>query len=957
MASSSKGSKRYSTQSILSGQNNSYVMDLYKDFHKNPESIPSEWLDFFKQMGNEGAFEDIPSEIIPRSSLNRPGTNVASSTAPTSENLQNIKDSIRALMLIRAYRVRGHLAAHLDPLGIEKPKYHAELDPQTYGFTQADFEKPIFVDGVLGFEYATLTQILGRLRETYCHHVGIEFLHIQNPEQKQWLQEHFESPAQALSLEDRLNILRDLYKAEALEKFLHVKFPGAKRFGLDGCETLMSGVEELIKNLALQHNVDEIVIGMAHRGRLNMLVNTLGQPLRYILAMFMGSNVYDDKHNYGSGDVKYHAGYSTDREINGKKFHLSLTPNPSHLEAVNPVVLGKVRAKQFLKKDCERKNIVGFLLHGDAAFAGQGMVAETLELAGLKGYRTGGTIHIIINNQIGFTTSPPHSRTSPYSSEMAKIIQAPIFHVNGDNPEAFLRVIKIAADYQQKFGLDVVIDLIGYRKYGHNEGDEPSFTQPLMYKQIAQKPGIFKLYSDYLLGHGAIETSHIESIKQEHDAHLNQEFEAAKKIADDQLEKLKPDWFRGIWAGFSIEKDNLQSIKLYKTGLPLEMLKKIGQELLQIPSEFKLHPKLQRLWQQKATMIETGEGIDWGTAESLAFGTLLAEGFHVRLSGQDSGRGTFSHRHAVLVDQVTEEKFRPHNNINPDEGWFEVVDSPLAEASVLGYEYGYSTSNPNALVMWEGQFGDFANGAQVIIDQFIASAESKWLRLSGLVMLLPHGYEGQGPEHSSARLERYLQLCAEANLRVMNCSTPANYFHALRRQIHSPHRKPLIMMTPKSLLRHKLAVSSLEDMGPESGLQTVIPDNMANPSKIDRVVICSGKVYYDLYQAREERQLENVAIIRLEQFYPFPKTELAEAISPFKSATVIWCQEEPKNMGAWNFLDRRLEKVLKIVGAKQTRPIYAGRGKAASPATGLASRHQEEQNNVIHEALIKHQEN
>jgi 2-oxoglutarate dehydrogenase E1 component len=900
-------------EDLLSADNAGFLGDLYQQYLNNPDTVDIKWQRLFR-------------DIAPES--------VGASTVGSSKS---ITDSIKALMLIRAYRVRGHLAANLDPLGIEKREFHSELDPASYGFTQADYDRPIFIDNAFGFEKATLKDILGRLQKTYCGYVGIEFMHIQDPDQKAWIQERVENNRRPAI--DHKKILQELSHAELFEKFLNTKFPGAKRFGLEGGESLIPAFEHVLDFFASKE-VLEVNIGMAHRGRLCVLANIMSQPIRHILALFQGQSLNPDNYE-GSGDVKYHLGYSSDREFNGRRLHLSLNANPSHLEAVDPVVLGKTRAKQDLQNDKMRKKIVSILLHGDAAFAGQGLVAESLGLCGLSGYETGGTLHFIINNQIGFTTSPPHSRSSPYSSDIAKAIQAPIFHVNGDHPEEAVWVSQLAADFIQTFGVDAVVDMTCYRRFGHNEGDEPAFTQPVMYKTIASHQTTRAIYAEYLQQNNLMQKQDIENISNQIQASLNQELEAAGVI---DVSEKKLDWLEGAWSKIKESSDE-------DTGLSLDVLKKIGQKLCDIPPRINVHPKLSRILAQKHTMMETGSGIDWATAEALAFGSLLLENHPVRLSGQDSCRGTFSQRHAVIIDQINEERYVPLNNIDANQANFEVIDSPLSEASVLGFEYGYSSTNPDALVLWEAQFGDFANGAQVIIDQFISSGEKKWLRLSGLVMLLPHGFEGQGPEHSSARLERYLQLCAEDNMQVVNCSTPANYFHVLRRQLKNKWRKPLIVMTPKSLLRHKLAVSTLQDMQENTHFKPVIGD--ADINKAKRVVLCSGKIYYDLEEIRRSKNIKDVAIIRLEQFYPFPENALANELKNFKDVPFIWCQEEPENMGAWTFLDRKIEAVLKQVGnTKHPRPYYVGRKEAASPATGIPGKHEKEQNALAEKALI-----
>lgn len=898
---------------LLSADNAGFLGDLYQQYLNNPDALDVKWQRLFRDIAPESA------------------------VGSTVSNSKSITDSIKALMLIRAYRVRGHLAATLDPLGIEKREFHSELDPSSYGFTSADYDRQIFIDNAFGLEKATLKDILARLQATYCNYVGVEFMHIQDPDQKAWIQERVENNIRP-QIEPK-KILHNLSRAELFEKFLNTKFPGAKRFGLEGGESLIPAFEQVLEFLASKGML-EVNIGMAHRGRLCVLANIMHQPIRHILALFQGQSLNPDNYE-GSGDVKYHLGYSSDREFNGQKVHLSLNANPSHLEAVDPVVLGKTRAKQDLQNDQLRKKIFSVLLHGDAAFAGQGLVAESLGLCGLSGYETGGTLHFIINNQIGFTTSPPHSRSSPYSSDIAKAIQAPIFHVNGDHPEQVVWVSELAADFIHTFGVDAVVDMTCYRRFGHNEGDEPAFTQPIMYKTIAAHKTTRAIYAEYLQQNNLMQQADIDHISQQIQDSLNKELEAAGAI--DEKEK-KLDWLEGAWSKIKESSDSQE------TGVKLATLKRIGQKLCDIPPNINIHPKLVRILGQKHAMMETGEGIDWATAEAMAFGALLLEGHPVRLSGQDSCRGTFSQRHSVIIDQITESRYIPLNNIDSKQANFEVLDSPLSEASVLGFEYGYSSANPDALVLWEAQFGDFANGAQVIIDQFVSSGEKKWLRLSGLVMLLPHGFEGQGPEHSSARLERYLQLCAEDNMQVVNCSTPANYFHVLRRQLKNKWRKPLIVMTPKSLLRHKLAVSSFKDMGENTHFQSVIGDNITNAK---RVVLCSGKIYYDLEEARKSKNIKDVSIVRLEQFYPFPENALANELKKFKDVPCIWCQEEPENMGAWTFLDRKIEAVLKTIGnTKHARPYYVGRKEAASPATGIPGKHEKEQNALVEKALL-----
>ena len=724
------------------------------------------------------------------------------------------RDTLGARLLIRAYRTRGHLIAKLDPLELVTRREHPELKPKTYGFTKEDYGRPIFVGGALGLEFGTLRQILDILKRTYAGPIGFEYMHISDPEQRAWIQERIEGMDKEVRFtpQGKRAILTKLIEAEGAERFLNVKYTGTKRFGLDGGESMVPALEQVIKRGG-QLGVHEIVIGMPHRGRLNVLANVMAKPYRAIFNEFRGGSAQPDDVE-GSGDVKYHLGASSDREFDENRVHLSLTANPSHLESVDPVVLGKVRAKQDQMGDRERKEVLPLLLHGDAAFAGQGVVAECLGLSGLRGHRTGGSIHFIVNNQIGFTTAPRFSRSSPYPSDVAKMIDAPIFHVNGDDPEAVVHVTKIATEFRQRFGKPVVIDMFCYRRHGHNEADEPAFTQPLMYQRIAEHPGVVEIYADRLIEEGLFTKDEVEDLQARFRSYLEEEFAAGETYRPNRA-----DWLDGRWAGIGFAEEGARR---GMTGVDLDLLRKVGRKLTSFPESFTPHKTIARIMAARRKMIDEGKGIDWATAEALAFGTLLVEGFKVRLSGQDSERGTFSQRHSVLMDQATEKKYTPLKHLGKQQADFEVINTMLSEEAVLGFEYGYSLAEPNALVLWEAQFGDFANGAQVIIDQFISSGERKWLRMSGLVLLLPHGYEGQGPEHSSARLERYLQLCAEDNWQVVNCTTPANYFHVLRRQLHRQFRKPLVLMTPKSLLRHKKVVSSLDELGPEFELPSAL---------------------------------------------------------------------------------------------------------------------------------------
>lgn len=859
-------------------------------------------------------------------------------------------DSIRAMMLIRTYRVRGHLAANLDPLGLSQHELPADLTPEYHGFVGADQDRPVYIGGTLGLEKATIREIVAILRANYCGHVGLEYMHIADIEERQFLQERMEGADKIIefSVEGKRAILNKVIEAEEWEKFLARKYVGTKRFGLDGGESMIPAMEAIIK-YGGQYGVKEIVYGMAHRGRLNMLANVMAKPYKVIFHEFAGGSANPDDIG-GSGDVKYHLGTSTDREFDGISVHMSLVPNPSHLEAVDPVVLGKVRAQQVVRDDLvKHEQVLPVLIHGDAAFAGQGIVWECLGFSGIRGYNTGGCIHFIVNNQIGFTTSPQFARSSPYPSDVAKGVQAPILHVNGDDPEAVTFACKLAIDFRQRFKRDVVIDMWCYRRFGHNEGDEPSFTQPLMYASIRQHPPVSKLCAAKLAAEGVIDAGWADARRAEFVAYLEGEFEAAKSYKPN-----KADWFAGRWSGLYAPTDPEGARRNIATGVSDKLFDAIGRTLTTIPDDLEVHKTLRRVIDARAAMFadkSDGEVFDWATAESLAFGTLLSEGYQVRLSGQDSGRGTFSQRHAVWVDQKDERKYVPLTTV--PHGRFEVLDSPLSEYGVLGFEYGYAMADPKSLVLWEAQFGDFANGAQIMIDQFIASGEAKWLRANGLVMLLPHGYEGQGPEHSSARLERFLQLCAGDNIQVCNISTPSNYFHVLRRQMLRPFRKPLIIMTPKSLLRHKLAVSQRSDFIGDAHFRRIMSDRTPPAdADIKRVVLCSGKVGYDLMEARDAAGLSDTTVIRIEQLYPFPGEPLAVRLKRMpKLEEVVWAQEEPRNNGAWFFVDELIEEALSEAGKKGMRPRYAGRAAAASPATGLMSRHQTEQAALVADAL------
>ncbi len=975
--STDSANERFERTSFLHGTNAAFVEELYARYQENPQSVDAEWRTFFDGLGDKP--EDVLREakgaswkradwpLVANGELvSALDANWTALEAPIKQKVAERKtgaseaeiraatlDSVRALMMIRAYRIRGHLDADVDPLQLRPKSDHPELQPESYGFGPDDLDRPIFIDHVLGLETATVRQMLDILRRTYCGTIGVEFMHIGDPEEKAWIQERIEGPDKEVTFTEmgRLAILDKLIQAEGFERFAGVKYIGTKRFGLDGAEAMIPALEQIIKrggNLG----VKEIVFGMAHRGRLNVLVNVLSKPYRAIFHEFKGGSSNPEDVD-GSGDVKYHLGASSDREFDGNKVHLSLTANPSHLEIVDPVVLGKARAKQDQLHDGERGSVIPLLIHGDAAFAGQGVVAECLGLSGLKGHRTGGSIHFIINNQIGFTTSPIFSRSSPYPSDVAKMVQAPIFHVNGDDPEAVVHATKIATEFRQRFNKPVVVDMFCYRRFGHNESDEPSFTQPLMYKKIRSHPTTLEIYSQRLVASGLLTaeqvSERIDAFRQE----LDSEYEASNSFRPN-----KADWLDGRWAGLGRAEGEAQR---GETGVDLALLRGIGMKLSEVPKGFNIHKTIQRFMDNRRKMIEAGEGIDWGMAEALAFGTLLNEGFKVRLSGQDSERGTFVQRHSVLNDQETEDRYIPLNHVTENQAPYEVINSMLSENAVLGFEYGYSLAEPNALTLWEAQYGDFANGAQVVIDQFITSGERKWLRMSGLVMLLPHGYEGAGPEHSSARLERYLQMCAEDNVQVANCTTPMNYFHVLRRQMHRKFRKPLIVMTPKSLLRHKRVVSKIEEFGPSSTFHRVLWDDaqllkgekikLVADDKIKRVVLSSGKVYYDLYEEREKRGIDDVYLMRVEQLYPFPAKSLMTELLRFTQAEIVWCQEEPKNMGAWSFMEPNIEWVLDQVGARYRRAHYAGRPASAATAVGLMSKHNQQLNQLLSEAL------
>ncbi|MDX8446340.1 2-oxoglutarate dehydrogenase E1 component [Mesorhizobium captivum] len=993
MARQDQANDQFSLTSFLYGGNADYIDALYAAYEDDPASVDPEWQDFFAALkddagdvrknatgaswakpswplqangelvsaldGNWGLIEKAIEKKVKEKAV------VNGAALSDADVHQATRDSVRAIMMIRAYRMRGHLHANLDPLGIAKPlEDYNELSPENYGFTAADYDRPIFLDNVLGLEFGTIRQMLDILARTYCSTLGVEFMHISDPEEKAWIQARIEGADKEITFTatGKKAILQKLIEAEGFEQYIDVKYKGTKRFGLDGGESLIPALEQIVKRGG-QLGLKEIVLGMAHRGRLNVLSQVMAKPHRAIFHEFKGGSAAPDEVE-GSGDVKYHLGASSDREFDGNKVHLSLTANPSHLEIVDPVVMGKARAKQDQLAGRERGEVVPLserakvmplLLHGDAAFAGQGVIAEILGLSGLRGHRVAGTLHVIINNQIGFTTNPRFSRSSPYPSDVAKMIEAPIFHVNGDDPEAVVHAAKVATEFRMKFHKPVVVDMFCYRRFGHNEGDEPAFTQPIMYRSIRSHKTVVQVYADRLIAEGHITQPEVDKMRADWRTHLESEWEVGQSYKPN-----KADWLDGAWSGLRTA-DNQDEQRRGKTAVPVRTLKEIGKKLTEVPKDFEAHKTILRFLENRRQAIESGEGIDWSTAEALAFGAILLDGNPIRLSGQDSERGTFSQRHSVLYDQRDENRYIPLNNLSAAQAGYEVINSMLSEEAVLGFEYGYSLAEPKALTLWEAQFGDFANGAQVVFDQFISSGERKWLRMSGLVCLLPHGYEGQGPEHSSARLERFLQLCAEDNMQVANVTTPANYFHILRRQLKRDFRKPLILMTPKSLLRHKRAVSTLSEMAGESSFHRLLwddaqllanqPIKLVKDSKIRRVVLCSGKVYYDLYEEREKRGINDIYLLRVEQLYPFPAKALITELSRFRNAEMVWCQEEPKNMGAWSFIDPYLEWVLAHIDAKHQRVRYTGRPASASPATGLMSKHLSQLAALLDDAL------
>lgn len=930
------------SNSALFGANAAFIEELYIKFLSDPNSVDNEWKEFFHTIAGESKFSKTGTTSWAPSSIkiigidaleklnNQPSSGAKASRKDGKDEASSEESfNIKSALMINAFRERGHLGTILDPLEIEKVPTLQELklNIESFGFSESEIEKG-------GRE------LFSRLKQVYSSHIGVELLHLDSEEEKEWIRNRLENESihSKISSDERRRILKDLIEMESFEQFLHIKFPGAKRFSVEGSETSLISTDAILRRSA-ELNVEQIVLGMAHRGRLNTLTKIMEKSYRAMFSEFYGNLAYPEELDV-AGDVKYHLGASSDRDFgNGKSIHLSLTPNPSHLEAVNPVVAGKVRAKQDQIGDKNREKVFGLLIHGDAAFAGQGIVAEALSLTDLEGYHTGGIVHIVINNQIGFTANPINARKGRYATEIAKVIKSPIFHVNGDDPEAVVAISYLAAEYRHQFKKDVVIDVIGYRKHGHNETDEPSFTQPIMYSKINSIKTTAEKYGEILSKLNIVSSNEINEMRDKFKSLLLEELRVSESY-----KTTKADWLEGKWSNF-VDGSSSKATEL-TTGIEMAKIKELGTKLSQYPKGFNINKKIERQLEARRQSFDSPGKIDWATAEALAYGTLLIEGHPVRLSGQDSGRGTFSHRHSVLMDQVNESKYIPLNNLQEGQAKYEVIDSNLSEYGVLGFEYGYSTTDPNSLVLWEGQFGDFCNGAQIMIDQFIASGEAKWLRMNGLVMLLPHGYEGQGPEHTSARLERFLELCADNNLQVVNCTTPASFFHVLRRQIKRNYRKPLIVMSPKSLLRHKLVISELKDFDENKSFSPILSET-SSLNSVKRIIICSGKVYYDLYEERERQNIKDIALVRIEQYYPFPKELLKEELKKYQAAEVCWCQEEHKNMGAWNFIRHRIEELLE----DNKKLIYIGREESASPAAGYKKIHDIEQGELIKAAF------
>jgi 2-oxoglutarate dehydrogenase E1 component len=927
----------------LSGGNAAYVEELYELYLHDPNAVPEEWRTYFQKLPADGSTATDVSHSTIRDHFVLLGKNQrrAQPVSAGSVSSEHEKKQVEVLRLIQAFRMRGHQSAQLDPLGLWKRSAPADLSIDHYGLTNADLDTTFRAgDLFIGKEETSLREIIDVLQKTYCRTIGAEFTHIVDSEQRNWFMQRLESVRgrPAFSPENQSHLLERVTAAEGLEKYLGTKYPGTKRFGLEGGESLIPMLDELIQRSG-SYGTKEIVIGMAHRGRLNVLVNTFGKNPRELFDEFEGKK----KVELGSGDVKYHQGFSSNVMTTGGEVHLAMAFNPSHLEIVSPVVEGSVRARQDRRNDLTGEKVLPISLHGDAAFAGQGVVLETFQMSQTRGFKTGGTVHIVINNQVGFTISNQEdSRSTEYATDVAKMIQAPILHVNGDDPEAVVFVTQLAIDYRMQFKRDVVIDLVCYRRRGHNEADEPSGTQPLMYQQIAKQRTTRELYAEFLVNAGIVDAATAQSKVDEYRNALDNGMHVVKSLVKEPNKELFVDWRPYLGHAWTARHD---------TSFDLKTLQELSAKLMELPEGFVVQRQVQKIYEDRQKMQQGGLPINWGYAETMAYATLAFEGHQVRLTGQDVGRGTFSHRHAVLHNQKDASTYVPLQNLYAGQPRFDLYDSFLSEEAVLAFEYGYSTTQPNALVIWEAQFGDFANGAQVVIDQFITSGEHKWGRLCGLTMLLPHGYEGQGPEHSSARLERYLQGCAEHNIQVCVPTTPAQIYHLLRRQVIRPLRKPLIVLTPKSLLRHKLAISTLEDLA-HGSFQTVIPEiDTLDAAKVTRLVMCSGKVYYDLLEKRRAEGREDIAIVRLEQLYPFPEDDLMDAIASYTNLThVVWCQEEPMNQGAWYSSQHHLRR---SIGNHNRNLVleYAGRDASAAPACGYASMHAEQQEKLLKDAF------
>lgn len=935
--------RQWST-SHLSGSNATYVEELYEAYLQDPNSVPEEWRDNFDKLPRvSGTESDVPHSTIREHFLYlAKNKKRVQPLAVSSVSSEHEKKQVKVLQLITGYRVRGHQKAKLDPLNIMERESVPDLELTHHGLSAADLDTTFQTGNVfLGREEATLREITEALEKTYCTSIGAEYMHIVDTAEKRWIQQRMESVRSHpnYSVDVKTHLLERLIAAEGLERMLATKYPGTKRFGLEGGESLIPCLDEIVQR-AGSYGAKELVIGMAHRGRLNVLVNILGKNPAELFSEFEGKK----KNEMGSGDVKYHQGFSSNVMTPGGELHLALAFNPSHLEIVSPVVEGSVRARQDRRKDKKGDKVVPVLIHGDAAFAGQGVVMETFQMSQTRGYKTGGTVHIIVNNQVGFTTSFRHdARSTEYCTDIAKMVQAPIFHVNGDDPEAVLFVTQMAIDFRQQFKKDVVIDLICYRARGHNEADEPAITQPMMYQVIRQKKNPREIYSSRLVDEGTFSGEAVSTMMDEYRAALDNGQHVVKSLVKKPNSELFVDW--SPYIGHEYEA-------YYDTGVDAKLIHDLAQRLDDLPDSFVVQRQVNKIREDRQKMAAGALSVDWGFGETMAYATLLHEGYPVRLTGQDVGRGTFSHRHAVIHNQKAAGVHVPLKTISADDAIrFDLYDSLLSEEAVLAFEYGYATTSPTGLVIWEAQFGDFANGAQVVIDQFISSGEHKWMRLCGLTMLLPHGYEGQGPEHSSARLERFLQLCAEHNIQVCVPSTPAQVFHMLRRQAIRPLRKPLVVMSPKSLLRHKLAKSTIDDLA-NGYFKVVLDDDWEHdPDQIERVVLCSGKVYYDLFEHRAHKEITNTAVLRIEQLYPFPEVELEKVLKSFKNLKhIVWCQEEPMNQGAWYCSQHHMRHVVHRIDPEMLLQ-YAGRVASAAPAAGYMSLHLEEQQKLVETAF------